>query len=321
MGDDEAAFQEFATAAMAQAAGTAPELVAPAPAETPAAEPAAEPAKEAPATEAKEPEPAKPEEKKEEIPAWKKAAEAERAKRASKSNETKLQARLAAVEAELGKYKAFEAKKETDPLSAAAEMGLDYERLTKEYIKTLDKDSGPKVDPEVQKLYQKIQQVEGLLKQQQQAIEQRGQAEAVQAFNAELKSELETKGDALEYVKSDPQGPSLVWEIRVAHYRETAPKDASGNIIGPGEIMSVGDACELAEKHLEKYLGNFKNAKKLTGKVEAPKPAAKPAATPTLSQDMRQQSETKSAPHGDEIEQLLALKKTLEAQLDAQRGN
>lgn len=316
---DDAEFSQF----IAQA--TAP---AEAPAETPVIEAAPteavkEPEPVAPEAEAKsEPEPEKkPEEKQ---PDWKKAALAEKAKReakqASKTNEAKQSAELQAVKAELARFKAIEAKRETDPLGAAEEFGLSYDKLTKQYIKTLE-DNPNAPAPEVKQLTDKIQHIENLLQQQQAAIEQRAQAEAVQSFQAEVKKVIEAKGDDFELVKAARQGPDLVREIVAAHYRATSKFDTSGRLVEAGEIMPTEDACALAEKYLEEDLGQFKGTKKFSGKREEPKPApVKKPDAPTLNQDMRQGG-TKSEPHGDEVEQLLAMKKVLEAQLNATQGN
>lgn len=314
MSEDQDEFTAFATAAMAESSAAA---------EPPAAQPAEPVAAEAaPTTEATKEEPtveASP--AKEEPPAWKVAAEKERAARAAKQTskvEAKLKTELQALQSRLAKYEAIEAKKATNPLAAAEELGLSYENLTKEYIKTLE----PKPDEATEKynsLNQKLQHVETLLQQQQERIEQEAQAKAVNAFNADVKAVLESKGEEFELVRAARQGPELVREIVAAHFRATATFDSSGRLVAPGEIMATEQACGLAEKYLDDDLGQFRSTKKFTGKVEAPKAAPKPPATQTLSQDLRQAT-TKSEPHGDEIEQLLLLKKTLEAQLNTQ-GN
>jgi hypothetical protein len=320
MPDDAAEFEQFTSQAMAEVAPAAAPVAEPAKVEPPADAPKVEPAK--------EPEPAKveaaPEEKPPEVPAWKKAAEAEKAKRATKNAEAQLKAKLASVESELAEWREFKTLREKDPLAAAEKAKLSYDTLTKHYIKGLESGADPKPqrDPEVSALIQKIQDVEAQLKSQQQTIAQRAQSEWEQSFKAEVKSAIEAKGDALEFVAKHPQGPDLVREIRAAHYRDTATFDDAGNIIEPGEIMPTDEACKLAEEHLDKFLGHFKGAKKFSAAKEVPtQPAAKPApAAPTLSQDMRQGGVTPNTPHGDEVEQLLLLKKTLEAQLNAQQG-
>ena len=76
----------------------------------------------------------------------------------------------------------------------------------------------------------------------------------------------------------------------------------------------------MAEKYLEDDLGQFKGTKKFSGKREEPKPVVKKPDTPTLNQNMRQGG-TKAESHGTEVEQLLAMKKVLEAQLNATQGN
>lgn len=317
---DDAEFSEFIAQATAPAeAPTTPAEVPPA--DTPKVESEAAKEPEAkPEVEAKEEE--KPAEKQ---PDWKKAAQAEKAKReakqASKANEAKLAAQLQAVQAKLARFEAIEAKRETDPLAAAEEFGLSYDKLTKQYIKTLeDKPDGP--PPEVKHLTEKIQHIENLLNQQQETINQRAQAEAIQSFQAEVRKVLEAKGDDFELVKAARQGPDLVREIVAAHYRATAKFDTSGRLVEAGELMPTEDACKLAEKYLDEDLGQFKGTKKFSGKVAAKaeeKPAPKKPDAQTLTQDLRQGG-TKSEPHGDEVEQLLAMKKVLEAQLNASQG-
>lgn len=322
MAEDAAEFAQFAVLAMAESSNAAPELTQPAPEEA-AAPPPGE----------VKPEPAEPEikhtkgpanesELKPEVPPdWKRAAELERQKRAaknaSKANELRLSAQLAEMQNKLARYEAIEAKKATDPLGAAEEFGLSYDAMTKEYIKTLEKNP-EQPDAQTKSLIQKIQRIEGLLEQQQQTIAQRAQSEAIQSFQSEVKKVIEASSEEFELVKTARQGPDLVREIVAAHYRATATFDKQGNIISAGELMPTEQACKLAEKYLEEDLSQFKGTKKFGGKVEAPKPVAKPA-TPTLSQDMRQGG-VKPEPHGDEVEQLLTLKKTLEAQLNAQQG-
>jgi len=317
---EDAEFSQFIAQAITQTETT-----------TPAEAPAADPPKVEPEA-TKEPEAAKPveakpetelEKKPEDKPDWKKAAAAEKAKREAKqtgrANEAKLSAQLNAVQAELARFKAIEAKRETDPLAAAEEFGLSYDKLTKQYIKTLEQNPNAPA-PEVKQLTDKIQHIETLLQQQQAMIDQRAQAEAIQSFQADVAKVLETKGEDFELVKAARQGPELVREIVTAHFRATATFDQSGRLVAAGELMPTEEACKLAEKYLEDDLGQFKGTKKFGAKKEEPKPVVKPAVSPTLNQDMRQGG-TKSEPHGDEVEQLLAMKKVLEAQLNASQGN
>lgn len=323
---DDAEFQQFASAAIAEvAAAQQPAAPTPTP-EPPAPVAAPEPAKVEPA---KEPEPAAPVEAKEEpkpddVPPWKKAAEKEREKRAAKANETKLQQQLAAVEAKLARFEKIEsalAKADSDPLGVGKALGLSYDKMTQQYIKDLERGDEPapaKPNEEIQSLVQKIQQIEGLLSKQQQTLEQRANQEAYQAFVSEVKQTFEAKGDQFKLVKRHPQGPELVREKRAAHFRETAEFDAAGNVIEPGEIMPIDEACKLVEAELGSFLALFKDAE--VAKVEAKPVAAKPVAPQTLSQDLRQGGVKPNEPHGDEVEQLLALKKALETQLNAQQG-
>lgn len=327
---EDAEFAQFisqATAAPAETPAAAPTEAAPAVvAEAPKEEPKVEVKTEMtpPAAEAKPEE--KVEEPKEDEPAWKKLVAAEKAKRearrAQQQGDSALKAQLDAVTAKLAKYEALEKRKETDPLGALEEFGISYDKATKEYIKTLD--SNPdKTPPEIQTLSKKIQELETAIQQQREAAEREAQAKAVQSFQAEVGKVLEAKASDFELVSKHPQGVELVREIIAKHYRETATFDQKGNLVAPGEIMATEEACARAEGWLDEFLGSFKGTRKFaTGEVKAKaeEPKPKKVEAPTISQDMRQGG-TKSEPHGDEIEQLLLLKKTLESQLNASQGN
>ncbi len=264
----------------------------------------------------------------EDEPAWKKLVAAEKAKREARraalqqqTPDAALKSKLDEVTAKLAKYEALERKKETDPLGALEDFGIPYDRATKEYIKTLDKNPD-KTAPEIQTLSQKIQQLETALDRQREEIERRSQSEAINQFNADVSRVLEAKGSDFELVRKHPRGAELVREQVAKHYRETATFDASGKLVAPGEIMATEEACARAEGELDEFLGNFKGTRKfVTPEVKAKTDEQKPKASAlTISQDMRQGG-TKTEPHGDEIEQLLLLKKTLEAQLNVNQGN
>lgn len=324
---EDAEFAQFITQATATEPTPVPtEVAPPAPVEEPKKEPPVEvKTEEKPVVEAKKEEP-KPEEKKDDEPAWKKLVAAEKAKREAKraagQGDAALKAKLDAVEAKLAKYEALEKKKETDPLGALEDFGISYDRATKEYIKTLEKNPNQPA-PEVTALSQKIQQLETAIQEQRREIANKAQAEAVQSFNAEIGKVLETKGSDFELVRKHPQGVDLVREIVGKHFRDTAVFDKSGNMVAPGELMAPEEACARAQGWLDEFLDNFKGTQKFVSSSVAAKPEepkTKKVETPTISQDMRQGG-TKPEPHGDEIEQLLLMKKNLESQLNANQGN
>jgi len=325
---EDAEFAQFITQATAtETPAAAPTETTPAPVVEAPKEEVKQEAKteEKPAAVEAKPEEKKQEETKEEEPAWKKVVAAEKAKReakrAAQQGDAALKAQLEAVTSKLAKYEALEKKKEVDPLGAMEEFGIPYDRATKEYIKSLEKNPNQPA-PEVQALSQKIQQLETAIAQQRKEDERKAQAEAVKSFQADISKVLETKASDFELVSKHPQGVELVREIVAAHYRETATFDRAGNLVAPGEIMATEEACARAEGWLDDFLGKFKGTRKFaTGEVKAKvEDKPKKAETPTISQDMRQGG-TKQEPHGSEVEQLLLMKQALESQLNASQGN
>lgn len=254
---------------------------------------------------------------------WKAAAEAARAKQSARRSAKEAAAiqstKLQALEAKLARYEAIEAKRETDPLGAAEEFGLNYDRLTKEYIRTLEKDPNQS-PPEVKGLIQKFQQLETLVQQQQKQLEARQANELIRGFESEVKSLLEAKSEVFELTKTAEEGLGLVKAIVAAHWRETASFDAKGRLLADGETMATEKACQLAEDYFEKQqLRRFAHTKKfksIASPPEKPKIEEKKIATAasTLSQSLLQSGSQSIPTFGSETEELFSMIKKLEAQ-------
>lgn len=327
MGEDE----EFASI-VAQAMQSETPTAKPAEAETPATEPQAEqpksetPAAEKPAAEQEvtaktEPEAEKTEEPKPEPKKtdWKAAAAAERQKQAARSaaktQQSEIQAKLAAAERELAGFRAIKAKAESDPLAAAEEFGLNYERLTKEYIKTLEQNPNqPQVPAEVKQALQKFQEVQGEIHTLREQLAEERRLKVVSGFQADVQSILAAKGDEFELTKTAEEGPALVQAIVAERWKQTAEFNSAGQLIKDGETMATEEACKLAEEYFEgKQLKRFAETKKfkaLAGQKppEVKKPEEKKSSpVTTISQSLRQGGIEHMGSFGNETEELVAL--------------
>lgn len=265
----------------------------------------------------------KPEEKKTD---WKAAAERERQKRqqkaAQKAQESQLATEVSQLKQQLAKFQAIEAKKQTDLLGAAAEAGFDYDLLTKEYLRSIDKQPDAVASPqsaEIKQLIQKIQQLESAFHDQRKTIAQQQEVKAVQEFYGSVKSVIEAKGDEFELLKVAEEGPELVRAIVAAKWNETAKYDSQGNLIEAGEMMPTEEACKLAEEYFEtQQLKRFAQTKKFLAfakPAEKPKEVEKPQpSATTLSNSMRQGGGDHVPTFGSETEELMSMIKRLEAQ-------
>lgn len=270
---------------------------------------------------------AKAEEKKTD---WKAAAAAERAKRAAKEQAKRLptlEAENAAIRAELQRYKELESLKESDPLQAAEKFGLNYDRLTQEYIKSIEKNPN-QPPPQVRALDQGVQKMSERIERLERELASERSQKAVDTFISGVKSVLAAKADEFELTKTADEGPELVKQISMLHWQQTARFSPDGRLLAAGEEMPIEEACRLAEKYFEqRQLKRFAETKKFQAmlkkdapapkKEEAPAPTptakAAPASSATLSQQLRQGGGEQTNFSG-EWEELAALAKKLEAQ-------
>lgn len=265
----------------------------------------------------------KSEEKK---PDWKAAVAASRAKRSAKEQtkqqNAQLQSEVSAIRSELQRYKDLEILKESDPLQAAEKFGLNYDRLTQEYIKTLEKN--PNLPPpHIRALDQNFQRVQERVELLEKELATERSQKAVNVFISDVKNMLATKADEFELTKTAEEGPELVKQIAILHWQQTAKFDQSGKLLSPGEEMPIEEACRLAEKYFEnQQLKRFAETKKFKALLKpepAPKtpvvPPPKPlTSTATLSQQLRQGGGEQTNFSG-EWDELAALAKKLETQL------
>jgi hypothetical protein len=279
-----------------------------------------EPAKEPPKEEAKPVEAAPAEKPKTD---WKAAAAAERQKRAqaqqAKQNASQLSAQLEEANKLIARYKAIEAKKDTDPLGAIEDFGISYDKATSAYVKSLEQGKNtPQVPDELKTAIQKIHQLEGTLSALQDARVTEQRSKVISEFEAETKRILETKADDFELTKTAEEGLALVKSIVGEHWRATAEFDSQGRLVKDGETMPTEEACKLAEEYFEqKQLKRFAETKKFKALAKpaeaAKKPDAKPATT-TLSQSMRLGGAEQVPTFGSETEELLSMIQRLQAQ-------
>lgn len=327
---DEEEFAQLAAAAIAEASKTeapAPEPAPPAETTTTTETPPAEekPAQTETKTEDKPADAAPPAADKPKTD-WKAAAAAERAKQAARAKareqQTNATRELEATKAELARYKAIEAKRETDPLAAAEEFGLSYDKLTKHYIKTLDKkpeQPAPEMPAEVKSAVENFHRLEAEITGLKAQLAQEQRAKVLGAFESEIESTLKAKADDFELTKAaDEDGRNLVKAIVGAHWRKTATLDSQGKLVKPGEDLPIEEACKLAEEYFErKQLQRFAQTKKFKALAETkppPKVEEKKTTAATLSQSLRQGGGEVAQSFGDETAELLAMVKRLEAQ-------
>lgn len=255
-----------------------------APVETPAVEPAAAPAEvaapveqEKPAEVAKieAPKAVEPEKKEEEIDwvaAAAKAREQREAKAKAKAEATKRDQELAELKAKAAKLDAVQEKAKQSKLAAIKELGLEFDDISGEYLRELDKGGTPAEMTAEQKriaaLEEKIARTEQLIaEREKREAEQKEQAEKAEferqyrQLETEVTSAIKEQAADLKYLGRLKQGKDVVINVLGAHAQET------------GEILSILDACRMVEAELAAQV------KALTGEEE--KPSQKPAETKT----------------------------------------
>lgn len=128
------------------------------------------------------------------------------------------------------------------------EMGWDYDKLTQARLQDGAVPPGVEIQQlrdEIVKLKdqlqaEKNQEAEKLKKQAQDS-----ETQAVQSFKSEISEYL--KGNAERYDLIDFEGAhDLVYDVVEEHYNRTINPETQ-----IGEVMSIADACDRVEKHLE----------------------------------------------------------------------
>lgn len=161
--------------------------------------------------------------------------------RMAKTQEEKLSERLKKIEE-------FESVK-TNPKKALEFLGLSYDQLTESIIK----DGEVPASVEIQRLRDELDQFKN---QQKQKLDVEAEEKQKQVLQAETKAVTDFKSEIGEYLKSnstryeliDFEGAhDLVYEVIDEHYNRTIEPQS-----GVGKIMSIAEAADKVEEHLEK---------------------------------------------------------------------
>lgn len=161
--------------------------------------------------------------------------------RMARAQEEKLKERLRKVEE-------FESVK-TDPKKALDFLGLSYDQLTQSILK--DGETPPSV--EIQRLRDELDQYKNQLKQEKDLeVEKRkehvlqAESKAVSDFKTEITDYL--KNNTARYELIDFEGANdLVYDVIDEHYNRTIDPNT-----GVGKVMSITEASDKVEEHLEK---------------------------------------------------------------------
>lgn len=164
--------------------------------------------------------------------------------RMAKAQEEKLRDRLKRIEE-------FDAVK-ADPKKALDFLGLSYDQLTESILK--DGQVPPSV--EIQRLREELEEHKAQLKSQKdrEAEDQKkrvGEAEtrAVSEFKTEINEYLKSNEARYELISFE-EANELVFEVIDEHYNRTIDLET-----GVGKVMSIAEAADKVEKHLEeKYI-------------------------------------------------------------------
>lgn len=180
---------------------------------------------------------------------------------------------LEALKAEKNQYETLlglKGKAKLDPMSWLKAADLSYDEVTKHILN----DSKPTAESEVDFLKKKIEALEARDKERETLAQKAKEEAAVKEFMGEI-NKFVTGSEKFELIKAyDYQ--NVVYNVIDQHYGET------------GELMSMEDACELVEKHLEDTVQEeqkkFSSLKKFATKLtETPKTEPKPAPPKTLT--------------------------------------
>lgn len=207
-----------------------------------------------------------------------------RRERAAVERERAATAKEQEITAREKRLQEFEALKKTNPLKALELLGLSYQDLTQVALN----DGAVTPDIQVKNLEDKF---DSFLKSQEDAKARETEESKRQAAEQEEKMTAEFKGKIGSYLKDnasryeltsfhygEDDAMDMVYGVIDEHYARTAPKDADGNFTGPGAVMTIAEAADKVELHLEqKYREKATGLNKLKGflAVRQETPAAK----------------------------------------------
>lgn len=167
--------------------------------------------------------------------------------------------REAELEEKLKRVSAFEETK-TNPKKALEMLGLTYDQLTQSMLQ--DGEVPPQV--EIQRLrdelgrYKKEQSdKEDQTLQNQKRLQAETEQKAISDFKEEINQYVVDNVSRYELTKFE-QASELVFDVIDEHYKRTVDPQT-----GVGKVMSVKEACDKVEEHLEKKFADSRELNKV----------------------------------------------------------
>lgn len=173
----------------------------------------------------------------------------------TKAREAQIAAKKKELEAQIAEAKTFQELKAGGAKNAKKlldALGITYDQLTNALLDEADPASSS-----VREVHDKVAQLEARIKEKEEAErrareeqEAREFNEAATAYEASVKNFLDTNADKYE-IAHKSSAASLVRKVVIEYYHEHK------------KLLSMEEACDLVEKHLEGQLRNFTSSKKL----------------------------------------------------------
>lgn len=219
-----------------------------------------------------------------------------------KEREAQFDAKMKAFEEREGRLNEFESNKK-DPKKALGLLGLSYDEITQAHLN--DGELPPQI--EIKKLREEIEEYKAAQSKEKDYEKERALDEAKkQAEAQESKAITEFKGNINQYLSDNSAryeyiafeaNQDLVFDVIDEHYNRTLDAET-----GIGKVMSIKDAADKVEEHLEQKYAKAKELNKtkaLWGAIpkEAQKQVAKEVKIPTPPRTLTNQlSATAASP-------------------------
>ncbi len=196
--------------------------------------------------------------------------------RQAKALEEELTKQKTELAEKLKRYEEFEAKKK-NPKEALDLLGLTYDELTQAQLN--DGELPPQV--EIKKLREEIETYKAQVKSEkdlekekelgdQKRIAEEREQKAITGFKSEIKTYLGDNAARYELIAFEAQ-EELVFDVIDEHYNRTVDPET-----GIGKVMSIQEAADKVEEHLEqkelkrKEVGKVKSLWNVKPKIELP---------------------------------------------------
>lgn len=212
--------------------------------------------------------------------------------RAAKAKESELEAKLASFSERESRLSKFENLKQTNPLGALEMLGLSYQELTQ--IALADGNVTPdielkRVDAKYENRFKALEEKERLQAEEAKKREAEQNERTITKFKSEIASYLKENASRYELIEFE-QIHDLVYETIDENYNRTLEAATKAAIEAGedtseirGEVMSIAQAADKIEKHLEEKYDKARNLNKVKTLL-APrqeKPPVKPPTNPT----------------------------------------